>query len=113
MTIAAETSTWPDAGVIATRPATAPAEAPSTLGAPLCSQETVIQVRAAIAAAVVVTTNALAARPPEESALPAVNPNHPNQSSDAPSPVMGASWRSVAAVPTPPPRPRLSGTSNG
>src|SRR5688572_1685288 len=91
---------------MATRPATAPAEAPSTLGAPLCSQETVIQVRAAIAAAVLVTTNALAARPPEVSALPALNPNHPNQSSDAPSTVMVASCGSIASLPRPLRRPR-------
>jgi hypothetical protein len=44
--------------VIATSPATAPVAAPRTLGAPLWSQDTVIQVSAAIAAAVFVTTKA-------------------------------------------------------
>src|SRR6266545_1018845 len=99
MRIAADTSTKPDAGVIATRPATAPAAAPRTLGAPLCSQETVIQVSAAIAAAVFVTTNAFAASPPEASALPALKPNQPNQRSDAPSTVMVASCGSMASAP--------------
>src|ERR671934_1764394 len=97
MRIDAETSTKPDAGVIATRPATAPAAAPSTLGAPLCSHETVIQVSAAIAAAVFVTTNAFAARPPDASALPALKPNQPNQRSDAPRTVIVASCGSIGS----------------
>src|SRR5947209_19285975 len=99
MRMDADTSTYPDAGVIATSPATAPAAAPSTLGAPLCNHETVIQVRAAIAAAVLVTTKALAASPPEASALPALNPNQPNQRSEAPSTVIVASCGSIASEP--------------
>src|SRR5437879_13814070 len=97
MRIDAETSTKPDAGVIATRPATAPAAAPSTLGAPLCIHDTVIQVSAAIAAAVFVTTNAFAARPPAVIALPALNPNQPNQSSAAPRTGTAASCAPSAA----------------
>src|SRR2546425_13167518 len=99
MRMDADTSTYPDAGVIATRPATAPAAAPRTLGAPLCSHETVIQVSAAIAAAVFVTTNAFAARPPALIALPALNPNQPNQSNDAPTTVIGASCGSSGSRP--------------
>src|SRR2546428_14181847 len=99
MRIEAETSTKPDAGVIATRPATAPAAAPSTLGAPLCSHETVIHVRAAIAAAVFVTTNAFAARPPAGIALPALKPDHPNQRRDAPRAVIVAAGGSSASRP--------------
>src|SRR5437660_4979454 len=83
--------TKPEAGVIATRPATAPIAAPSTLGWPLCSQLTVIQVSAAIAAAVLVTTNAETASGPAASAEPALKPNHPNQSSEAPRTVIVAS----------------------
>src|SRR5213083_3072965 len=108
MRIDEETSTYPDAGVIATSPATAPAAAPRTLGAPLCSHETVIQVSAAIAAAVFVTTNAFAARPPAVIALPALNPNQPNQRSDAPRTVMVASWGSMASRPKPTRLPRTS-----
>src|SRR5256886_6896809 len=99
MRIAADTSTYPDAGVIATSPATAPAAAPRTLGAPLCSHDTVIHVSAAIAAAVLVTTNAFAASPPDASALPALNPNQPNHSSDAPSTVIVASCGSIGSRP--------------
>ena len=43
-----------------------------------------IQVKAAAAAAVLVATKALAARPPEVRALPALKPNQPNQSRPAP-----------------------------
>src|SRR5438132_11505839 len=85
MMIDPETSTKPDAGVIATRPATAPAAMPRTLGRPRWIHETLIHVRPAIAVAVFVTTKALVARPPAASALPALNPNEPNQRRDAPS----------------------------
>src|SRR5881275_661099 len=112
MRIEAETSTYPDAGVIATRPATAPAAAPSTLGAPLWSHETVIHVSAAIAAAVFVTTNAFAARPPAVIALPALKPNQPNQSSDAPRTVIVASCGSSASRPYPTRRPRTSAATS-
>src|SRR6266566_19828 len=112
MRIDDETSTYPEAGVMATRPATAPAAAPSTLGAPLCSHETVIQVSAAIAAAVLVTTNALAASPPALIALPALKPNQPNQRSDAPSTVMVASCGSSASRPYPTRRPRTSAATS-
>src|SRR6185312_13374848 len=80
----AGTVTKPDAGVIATRPATAPAAAPSTLGRLCTIQLTLIQVSAAIAAAVLVTTKALAASPPDVSAEPALKPNQPNHSRPAP-----------------------------
>src|SRR5438093_2035957 len=85
--IADDGETKPEAGVIATNPATAPAAAPSTLGCPCRSQLTVIQVSAPIAAAMLVTTNAFAARPLAPSALPALNPNQPNQRRPAPSTV--------------------------
>src|SRR2546427_12268243 len=101
MRIDAETSTKPDAGVIATRPATAPAAAPSTLGAPLCSHETVIHVSAAIAAAVLVTTKAFAARPPAGIALPALKPNQPNQRSGPPRDGHVASGGALASRPEP------------
>ena len=87
-----ETSTNPDAGVMATRPATAPAAIPRTLGRPLWIHEAVSQVSPDIAAAVFVTTKALVASPPPAaSALPALNPNQPNHRSDAPRMVMVAS----------------------
>ena len=77
-----------------------------TLGCLLRHQDMVIQVSAPIAAAVLVTTNALVARPPEERALPALKPNHPNQSSDAPSTTIVVSWGSIFSSPKPMRRPR-------
>ncbi len=70
---------------MATRPATAPAAAPITLGFPEKAQLMPTQVRAAAAAELLVTTKALAARPPAAPALPALKPNQPNQSRAAPS----------------------------
>src|ERR1700687_5779792 len=99
--------TKPQAGVTATRPATAPAAAPSTLGLPLRHQCTVIQVSAPTAAARFVATNALAARPPAESAEPALKPNQPNQTSAAPSTTIVMLCGSVVASgATPMRRPR-------
>src|SRR5216684_6320722 len=102
------TLTNPEAGVIATRPATAPAAAPSTLGCRLCHQLTVIQVSAAIEVAVFVTTKALVARLPAATALPALKPNQPNQSRQAPSTVIVASCGSTFSLPKP---SRLPSTS--
>src|SRR5256714_5446745 len=102
------TLTKPEAGVIATNPATAPAAAPITLGCFLCHQLTVIQVRAAIAAAVFVTTKALVASAPAPSALHALKPTHQNQSSAAPSTVMVASCGSTSCLPNPGRRPSTS-----
>ena len=81
MRIDAAGVTKPAAGVIATRPATAPAAAPSTVGVPVCSQLTVIQVSAAMAAAMLVTTKAEAARPLAPRALTGIEaePAEPEQ----------------------------------
>src|SRR5262249_62429689 len=76
--------TKPAAGVIATNPATAPEIAPSALGLPLRNHSAVIHPRAAVAAAKCVATKALVARLPAESALPALKPNQPTQSRQAP-----------------------------
>src|SRR2546428_11643434 len=92
MTTEAIGVTYPDAGVIATRPATAPEAAPSTVGLPRLIHSVNIQPSAAAAAAVLVAVNALAARPLASRALPALNPNHPTQSSAAPITVLGRVW---------------------
>src|SRR4028119_782839 len=69
-------STKPDAGVTATRPATAPEITPSTLGLPLGGHSANIQARAAPGAHTRVTTPALppratpARRPPPAAPLP-------------------------------------------
>src|SRR5438445_3462409 len=81
--------TKPDAGVIATSPATAPDAAPSTVGFPRAIHSVNIQPSAADAAAVLVARKALAASAFASSALPALKPNQPNQSSAAPMTVIG------------------------
>ena len=81
--------TNPAAGVIATRPATMPVIMPSVVGFLCLSQSSSAQVTPAAAAAMCVTTNALAARPFAPRALPALNPNQPNHSSPAPSTANG------------------------
>src|ERR1041385_635336 len=76
--------TNPEAGVIATSPATAPEIAPSTLGFPFLIHSANIQPSAAAAAPKWVATKALVARVDEASALPALNPNHPTHNRHAP-----------------------------
>src|ERR1700735_5051402 len=76
--------TKPEAGVIATRPATAPEQMPTTVGLPRCAHSTNIQVRAATAVAIWVTVMAIPATTPAETAEPALKPNQPTQSSEAP-----------------------------
>src|SRR5918992_4213769 len=81
--------TKPAAGVMATRPATAPEAAPSTVGLPRVIHSVNIQPSAAAAAPVFVARNALTARPLASSALPALKPNQPNHSRPAPITVIG------------------------
>ena len=76
--------TNPDAGVIATSPATAPEIAPSALGFPLRSHSAPAHANAAAAAAKWVATNAVEASRPALNALPALNPNQPTHSKQAP-----------------------------
>src|SRR5271166_1450117 len=77
-------STKPDAGVIATRPATAPEMIPSTLGFPLTIHSANIQARAAVAVAIWVTVIAMPALPLAAVADPALKPNQPTHSREAP-----------------------------
>src|SRR4051794_31837101 len=76
--------TNPAAGVITTRPATAPEIAPSTVGLPVLIHSTNSHPSVAAAAPKCVAMNALLASDPALSALPALNPNQPTQSSAAP-----------------------------
>src|SRR3954466_12137187 len=76
--------TKPDAGVIATSPATAPDAAPSTLALPRARHPARHQVGVAAAAARCVTTNADVASAPDASALPPLKPNQPNPRMPAP-----------------------------
>src|ERR1700686_305639 len=77
-------ATNPAAGVMATNPATAPEIAPSALARPFLIHSATLQLSAAAAAAKCVATNALVAKGLEASALPALNPNHPTHSKQAP-----------------------------
>src|SRR6202789_4028789 len=76
--------TNPEAGVIATSPATAPEIAPSAEGLPCRIHSAALQLRAAAAAPKCVATKAEVANVPADSADPALNPNQPTQSRHAP-----------------------------
>ena len=76
--------TNPDAGVIATRPQTAPEIPPSTVGLPRRIHSMANQPRVAAAAAKCVAAKALVASELAASALPALKPNQPTQSKQAP-----------------------------
>src|SRR6185436_8289606 len=76
--------TNPQAGVITTRPATAPEQKPSTLGLPLTRYSSIGQTKLATAVAIVVVVNALAATPSAATAEPALNPYQPTQSIPVP-----------------------------
>src|SRR2546423_3527403 len=78
----------PQAGVIATRPATAPEDAPTMVGRPLI-HSTMIQPSSAAAVAHWVFTNATAVTPSAVSSDPALNPNPANHSRPAPSATIG------------------------
>src|SRR5262249_60169008 len=93
--------TKPEAGVMATRPATAPLAAPSTVGFPLWSHSADIQESAAAAVAVLVATKALVARPFAATALPALKPNQPTQRSAAPVTVRGRLCGGMGSAPKP------------
>src|SRR5947207_2074212 len=99
ITIAERGLTKPEAGVIATSPATAPEAAPSIVGLPVLIHSATIQPNAAKEAAVWVTTNALVASPPALKAEPALKPNQPTQSIAAPITAKGKLWGGVGTLP--------------
>src|SRR5262245_41061399 len=74
----------PAAGVTPARPAMAPLMTDVVAGLPDRFHDSPIQTSAEVADAMWVTRRVFAARPPEASALPALKPNHPIHSSDAP-----------------------------
>src|ERR1700677_3622811 len=84
MSSAGNGCTKPEAGVMATKPATHPEMPPSTLGLPLCIHSAASQPNAAAAAPKWVATNALVARDDAANALPALKPNQPTHSRQAP-----------------------------
>src|SRR5437870_13787458 len=84
ITIAGIGPTKPEAGVMATKPATAPLAAPRTVGLPIHAHSATTQERVAAAAPRLVATNAETATPFAANALPALKPNHPTHSRPAP-----------------------------
>src|SRR5262245_56444310 len=69
---------------MATRPATAPEQMPTTVGLPRQAHSTTIQLSAAVAVAIGVTVMAMPACRPADPAEPALKPNQPTHSSEAP-----------------------------
>src|SRR5208337_4210291 len=91
--------TKPDAGVMATRPATAPEAMPNTLGLPLLTHSAHIQESAAAAVAICVASIAMPARPSAAPAEPALKPNQPTHSSEAPISVKVKLWGAICSLP--------------
>src|SRR6266850_43528 len=108
ITIDARGVTNPEAGVIATRPATAPDAAPSIVGLPVLIHSPVIQPSAANEAAVCVAINALDARPFAPRADPALNPNQPTHSIAEPITAKGRLCGAIGTFPYPPRLPMIS-----
>src|SRR6187455_248728 len=79
----------PAAGVMATRPTTMAVAAPTAVGLPDRITSRIVQTRSVAAGASIVVTNASPAIGLAASALPALKPNQPNQSSPAPSRTVG------------------------
>src|SRR2546423_15415282 len=84
ITRACQGITYPEAGVIATRPATRPDAKPSAVGLPLYRHSAIVQLSAAAAAAICEAPSAADARPLLPRALPPLKPNQPNHSKPAP-----------------------------
>src|ERR1017187_7632245 len=97
MTIAAMGETNPEAGVMATSPATAPEMAPSTEGLPFRSHSTTLHPIAAAAAPNWVATNAEVASVPAANAEPELNPNQPTHSRHAPITLSTTEWGCIAS----------------
>src|SRR5688572_26411035 len=81
--------TNPAAGVTATRPTTMAVAQPTAVGLLERAMSRKVHATSAPAGASIVVVNARAAMPFAPSALPALNPNQPNQSRPAPSSVNG------------------------
>ena len=101
MTSAPTGPTEPEAGVIATSPATAPVAMPTAVGFLATSHSTIIHEKAAVAVATCVTNSAMPAVPSAFSSLPALKPNQPTHSMLAPTTVNGTLCGGIATVPYP------------
>src|SRR6478609_10740485 len=93
--------TNPHAGVITTRPATAPEQKPRILGLPLMTYSAMAHTNEATAVARVVVVNALAAMPSAATALPALKPYQPTQSMPVPTMQRTMLWGAMFSLPKP------------
>src|SRR5260221_8046836 len=100
-------STKPQAGVMTTRPATAPEQNPTTVALPLRKYSMVGQTKEAIAVASVVVVKALEETTSAAQALPALKPYQPTQSREAPMKVRTVLWGAKWVLPQPIRLPRI------
>src|SRR4051812_15859268 len=107
MMIAPVEVTKPQAGVITTRPATAPEQNPSTLGLPRRTYSAIAQTNEATAVASVVVMNAFAAIPSAATALPALKPYQPTQSMPVPTIQSTMLCGGIGSLPKPIRLPRM------
>lgn len=91
--------TKPQAGVIATSPATAPEAAPSMVGWPRVIHSANIQPRTAAAVANCVLASTIPATPSAASSLPTLKPNQPTHSNEAPTMVSVRLCGGIASLP--------------
>src|SRR5579883_1230529 len=108
ITVAPRRFTKPQAGVMATRPATAPEAAPRVVDLPPFSFSTAIQDSSAAAVAVLVFTKAWADSSLAARADPALKPNHPNHRIPAPRTVKGTLCGGIGSLGQPRLRPRAA-----
>src|SRR6185437_4944717 len=98
--------TKPAAGVMATRPATAPEIAPRALARPFLSHSATLQLSAAAAVAKWVAMKALVASALDARALPALNPNQPTHKRQAPMKLRTRLWGGMGCLGNPVRLPR-------
>src|SRR5580765_6941440 len=107
MMIAPLTFTNPQAGVITTRPATAPEQKPRMLGLPLTIHSVIAHAKDPTAVAIVVVMKAFAATPSAATALPALKPYHPTQSMPVPTIQSVMLCGGIGSLPNPRRLPRM------
>src|ERR1044071_1354658 len=104
--------TKPEAGVMTTRPATAPEQKPRTVGLPRVIHSSAGQTTDATAVASVVAMNALAAMPSAATALPALNPYQPTHSMPVPTMQSTMLWGCIDSFGNPSRLPRIMQRTN-
>src|SRR5436190_16324497 len=99
--------TKPHAGVITTRPATAPEQKPRIEGLPRVNHSAIGQTNEATAVASVVVVKALAAMPSAATALPALNPYQPTHNIPVPTMHSTMLCGGIGSLPKPIRLPRM------